>query len=589
MAMLYIPIFFLLFLSSFCKPDDQLTQGKPLTDRDILISENRVFALGFFSPTSSNKSFYLGIWYHSLPGPQTIVWIANRDDPIINPSSMMLKVTNNSRMVLSNSEGRDIWMAANNITTEAVGAYAVLLNSGNFILRSSDDQDIWLSFDNPTDTVLPSMRFVVSYKAQVIARLVAWKGPDDPSSGDFSCSGDPRSPDLQLVTLNKARVYCRIIVWDGVSVSGRTFLTITSSILYQTVVNSGDEFSFMFTLSNNSPFVRLMLDYTGKLKALAWDNHSMSWTVINELPNNACDLYGSCGPFGYCDFTEAIPTCQCFDGFEPVDSSNSFKGCQRTQALKCRKQSHFTSFPGMKVPDMFLHIRNRNLDDCAAECINNCSCTAYAYADLSSGGAMADPSRCLVWLGELIDAQKATGGGENLYLRLADSPVHKKTSPVKIVLPIISCLLLLACIVFVWMYKYRGKWAKKKNQKKLMLGYISTSNSLEGNNTEFPCFSYEDILSATNFFADSSLLGHGGFGKVYKGTLEGGNEVAVKRLSKSSGQGIVEFKNEIVLIAKLQHKNLVRLLGCCIHEDEKLLIYEYLANKSLDAFLFGMC
>ncbi|VAH53674.1 unnamed protein product [Triticum turgidum subsp. durum] len=496
----------------------------------------------------------------------------------------MLKVTNNSRMVLSDSEGHIIWMAGSNVTSGATGAYAVLLNSGNFILRSSDDQDIWLSFDHPTDTVLPSMRFLMSYKAQV-AHLVAWKGPDDPSSGDFSCTGDPTSPDLQFVTLNKARVYCRIIVWDGVSVSGRTFLTNTSSILYQTVVNSGDEFSFIFTLSDNSPFVRLMLDYTGKLKALAWDNHSMSWTVINERPNNACDLYGSCGPFGYCDFTEAIPTCQCFDGFEPVDNSNSFKGCQRTQALKCRKQSHFTSFPGMKVPDMFLHVRNRSLDDCAAECINNCSCTAYAYANLSSGGAMADLSRCLVWSGELIDAQKTTVG-ENLYLRLANSPVDKKPGPVKIVLPIISCLLLLACIVFSWMYKYIGKWGKKKNQKKLMLGYISTSNSLEGKNTEFPCFSYEDILSGTKSFADSNLLGRGGFGKVYKGTLEGGNEVAVKRLSKSSGQGTLEFKNEVVLIAKLQHKNLVRLLGCCTHEDEKLLIYEYLANKSLDAFLF---
>nr|XP_019070530.1 G-type lectin S-receptor-like serine/threonine-protein kinase At4g03230 isoform X4 [Solanum lycopersicum] len=109
----------------------------------------------------------------------------------------------------------------------------------------------------------------------------------------------------------------------------------------------------------------------------------------------------------------------------------------------------------------------------------------------------------------------------------------------------------------------------------------------EKRHIDVPFFSLNSILEATDNFSNAAKLGQGGFGPVYKGKFLEGAELAVKRLSNHSGQGVEEFKTEVMLIAKLQHRNLVRLLGYCVEGNEKILVYEYMANKSLDTFIFN--
>lgn len=130
----------------------------------------------------------------------------------------------------------------------------------------------------------------------------------------------------------------------------------------------------------------------------------------------------------------------------------------------------------------------------------------------------------------------------------------------------------------------------KRNRKPHMHAQIASFNHAddeEMKSSEFHLYDLSTLRAATNNFSEENKLGEGGFGPVYKGTLQkDGQVIAVKRLSTTSQQGQGEMKNEVVLVAKLQHKNLVRLLGCCIDKDEKLLVYEFLSNKSLDKILF---
>ncbi|KAK2644378.1 hypothetical protein Ddye_019573 [Dipteronia dyeriana] len=101
-------------------------------------------------------------------------------------------------------------------------------------------------------------------------------------------------------------------------------------------------------------------------------------------------------------------------------------------------------------------------------------------------------------------------------------------------------------------------------------------------------FGFGTIQAATNGFSTNNKLCEGGFGEVYKGVLPNRQDIAVKRLPRSSGQDVEEFKNDVELVAKFQHRNLIRLLGFCLEGQEKILVHEFVPNISLDQFLYGL-
>ncbi|XP_035816994.1 cysteine-rich receptor-like protein kinase 6 isoform X2 [Zea mays] len=153
---------------------------------------------------------------------------------------------------------------------------------------------------------------------------------------------------------------------------------------------------------------------------------------------------------------------------------------------------------------------------------------------------------------------------------------------VAVVLTTVTALNLVVCLCF-WRRRRRrrGPTAQAKQPY--------PTYSVEAEDTEMVDSMMIDVATlraATGDFDESNKLGEGGFGAVYKGVLPDGDEIAVKRLWQCSTQGLDELKNELALVAKLKHKNLVRLVGICLEQQERLLVYEFLPNRSLDLILF---
>ncbi|KAG0527647.1 hypothetical protein BDA96_06G251100 [Sorghum bicolor] len=427
--------------------------------------------------------------------------------------------------------------------------------------------------------------------------LTSWRASNDPTPGGYRRVLDTKGLLDSVSWQGNAKKY-RTGPWNGLWFSGIPETASYKEMYSVQVVVRPDEIAYTFNAAAGAPFCRLVLNEVGMVQQLGWDPVSRVWNVFTQAPRDVCDDYAKCGAFGLCNVNTASTLfCSCVVGFSPVNPSQwsmreSGGGCRRNVPLECGNGTTTDGFRvvrAVKLPDTDNTTvdMGATLEQCRARCLANCSCVAYAAADIRGGG---DGSGCVMWTDAIVDV-RYVDKGQDIYLRLAKSElVEKKRNMVIIILPpVTACVLTLMGIFIVWIWhkrKLRGKRRNLDSQKKMMVGQLDESNTLGDEDLDLPFFSFGDIVSATNNFAEDNMLGQGGFGKVYKGILGENREVAIKRLSQGSGQGIEEFRNEVVLIAKLQHRNLVRLLGCCIHGDEKLLIYEYLPNKSLDSFIF---
>ncbi|KAF8414039.1 hypothetical protein HHK36_002038 [Tetracentron sinense] len=364
-----------------------------LSDEQSLVSQGGSFELGFFSPGSS-KNRHLGIWYKKIT-VRTIVWVANRDNPLTN-SSGVLKMDTKGNLVLINQRGSVLWSSNSSIVAE--NPVVQLLESGNLDLKKGLNR-----------------------------RLSSWKKDDDPSPGRLTYGIENFGyPDAIMRKDLVKRV--RSGPWNGIRYSGAPELK-PNSIFKFKFISNGDEVYYTYQLIDKSVLSRLVLSENsdGVLQRLTWIDKSHDWKLFASVPKDHCDMYGLCGAYGSCDLDDA-PACQCLKGFkarsiQAWNSTDWSGGCVHKVPLDCEKGDGFVKYMELKLPDTTHAWANKSmsLKECERECLKNCSCMAYTNSNISGLG-----SGCVMWFGDLIDIRRFSGGGQDLYIRMAASELEVK-------------------------------------------------------------------------------------------------------------------------------------------------------------------
>ncbi|XP_057796270.1 G-type lectin S-receptor-like serine/threonine-protein kinase At1g11300 isoform X2 [Salvia miltiorrhiza] len=593
----YVVQLLLLILSCFLMISaaiDTISANESLSDSEALISSGNRFKLSFFSPANSSRR-YLGIMYN-LPG-ETVVWVANRNRAI-NDSSATFQISSDGNLVILDGRKEIVW--STDLPFSVANSSGVLLDTGNLVLRDgSNNAYVWESFQHATDSWLEYMKISTDLSRNERNLLTSWTSPDDPAPGRFTFTIEPLEVPQSFVRKD-GNPYWRTGPWNGLRFNGVPNMSSDYAYGVKVFSDSPGTAYQILTFRNSSVLFYAFLNSSGSLEQMGWSHENNRWDVVRSFTqSHECDRYGKCGSFGIC-VAQHRPICSCFRGFVPRtkdewDAGNWTRGCTRKTPLQCEhntsvgKQDKFLKLKGVKLPD---HYKSYLLSGggCRDKCFSNCSCIAYA-----------DPPGigCLLWTHNLTDTQKFTYGGDDLYIRLAYSELDNKQHHRTIIVTTVVLGFILVAVFAYFLLKLLLNYKAGKHRS--ILPFFKTKESDTGYSKErafkhhkhgvqledLPIFTFMMLSNATENFDPANKLGHGGFGSVYRGRLQNGVEIAVKRLARSSNQGADEFMNEVEVISRLQHRNLVRLIGCCVESEEKLLVYEYMPNGSLDTYLFG--
>ncbi|KAL8473392.1 hypothetical protein ACS0TY_030286 [Phlomoides rotata] len=550
----------------------------------FLSSPANNFQARIINSKPESRSFYFVI-VHVLSN--AIIWSANRNQPISQSSQLRLTADG---LTLFNDTRNPIWSTPRN--RSAVSSMQ-LLESGNLILLDGLNNTLWESFEFPTDTL------VLGQKLYLGKSLIS-SNKDDLSEGDYRLvigDGDALwqwnfmnywklSMERNAFTDTNFAVEYMVLNGTGVFLMGGNGGRIVMSV----AVNDLNGVPF-----NSSDFQMVNLDDRGVLTVTSYNRNERAMKEAFKAPSDVCIIpyicrrLGVCGNGGSCTCAPAFHSDPKISNGDcaPTDTSLVLPGpcngsSSSSTSVKYLSLRNNLDYFSNEFTDPVM--RGANLSYCQSLCSLNCSCLGVFYAQ-SSGSCFMVRN----FLGSVSVNSGSTdrsGYVKAIALRSPNGDEDEKDFPILalVLLPISGVLIVAIIAVLILMRRKKRMWRRRTNSK---LGHSSSEGEIEF--VSIPGLpvriDYQELADATDGFKNQ--IGSGGFGTVFKGTLQDGSDVAVKKITCMGAHGNREFLTEIAVIGKIHHVNLVKLKGFCAHRGQRLLVYEFMKRGSLDRTLFG--